>query len=431
MVKRHLISLILLVVCLNHVTSHAQSTLTLTGPWLVYHDNMFQYWAVNADGTAPTPITALSTIGGALWDQETSPHSNYSAYFIGSDWYLLHLPDLTVKRIRTNIEGHYITSAWSPNGELFAFEGKSKGGGSDIFLYSTKTDQVTQLTATNAQPDGLFWSPDGVSIVYSSRITSGYPSGTSAGRSSLWVANAANGKTNKLFEVNSYDVFDIDTDFLRWITPRTFTIAYTGLSCHDYEARTLDLDTLTMKVLYPAYFEDFAYAPTINKMLIAVSDEWSCSLNGTPQLRGIYLLTPENKPIARSNQPSDYPSVDWTTIRSTKIADYSTRNFYINSVVNIDTVRLVTWDATKGVFLFYQGENQISEITPDGKVNMLPPSPIPLDFIVSEDGQYAAGISGGALTIGHAPDFTFTQTAISSSTIQETSLDWVPQEQIR
>ena len=57
--------------------------------------------------------------------------------------------------------------AWSHDGEQLAFFGVMDGPSSDLYVYSTKDDQITRLTSGPSQGYQPSWSPDDQYIVHS------------------------------------------------------------------------------------------------------------------------------------------------------------------------------------------------------------------------------------------------------------------------
>ena len=174
-------------------------------------------WVMNSDGSAPIPLTKLTSDQSSLnldlrprWSRDGSRIIFQSARALdGSDaipsmifniWVMN--PDGSSQTPLTKLTGaSSFNPAWSPGGSRVAFTSLRALNGSDAAngvsnIWAMNPDGSTQtpltrITATGADSDTPVWSPDGKKIVFTSkRALNGNDAANTNFTSNIWLMNA-------------------------------------------------------------------------------------------------------------------------------------------------------------------------------------------------------------------------------------------------
>ncbi len=167
----------------------APTSLNATGPYVLFKGEN-GIWISNPDGSFLTQIFEGENHTGLR--NALSPSGDRLAVVIttdqGLDLVLVNIPSgemqtianliritrneeindpLSPKAFATYAIRDYDNLAWQPgDGRLLAFTGAINGPTSDLYLYDTQTQEITQLTDGPSQGIAPIWSPDGQYILH-------------------------------------------------------------------------------------------------------------------------------------------------------------------------------------------------------------------------------------------------------------------------
>ncbi len=294
------------------------------GYWLVYTTleasggtsrNGDTLWAANADGSA-----AIKMFSGAdIWQISASPNDHTIAFISANSdsqlepqnlhLRLAHLPNGTVTDITplTNTKtepppgirsytaeaiSNYPTLAWSPDGKWLAFVGAQAGTSSDLYVYSVQTHKVSQLTSGPTEMYQVVWSPDSKYIAHFG--VNGFGSGAGMSMDQAWVAAADGSAVKSLYKIDS-----ADEKIVGWTAPDTLILQSWDVDCGWHHLRTFNITSKIEKTLYANYYDDAAYSPTWNSLLISSGGSPSgatCTGTNLPYEAGLFLVTPGQQP---------------------------------------------------------------------------------------------------------------------------------------
>ena len=100
---------------------------------------------------------------------------------------------------------------WSPDGQYLAFVGTIDGPSSDLYVYDTKTNEITRLTTGENQAVDPEWSPDGAWIVHGEMSTHYYTE-------AVWAARPDGSEVKWLYQPIPWK----STHILFWIDDHSF-----------------------------------------------------------------------------------------------------------------------------------------------------------------------------------------------------------------
>jgi len=123
--------------------------------------------------------------------------------------------------------GHFLAAqlpAWAPSGDWISYI-SSKGGGQELFLWSTRDGREIQLTRLGGRINSYSWSPDGRRIALA---------GDRNGQYDIWTVEVPSGEARRLTRSSLYEVFP------SW-TPDGGTILF-----HRMDDRWVDRDVLAI-----------------------------------------------------------------------------------------------------------------------------------------------------------------------------------------
>lgn len=164
----------------NIVDSSVQPLLSMQG-FIHYHTwSPNGRWLAIFSSVSDEPVQSVESVRLDIYDKETgtvipiverigqgvlrwSPDSQYLAFtqYIGSGLFILNVNNLTISEI---VSRDYLTSiAWSPDSHWLAFSQTHTNDltNSNLFLWDTTNQSITQLTINGGRMEQPVWSPDG------------------------------------------------------------------------------------------------------------------------------------------------------------------------------------------------------------------------------------------------------------------------------
>lgn len=287
----------------------APSSLNPTGPYVVYGGTR-GVWISNPDGSFLTQITDLD-IGLQDLRRIISPRGDRLALIVSNDDGLdlvevkipsgetrtiVHLFSITHDELMSEPLSarafaayairDYDNVAWQPGeGELLAFMGGMNGSTSDLYLYDTQSDEITQLTSGPAQ--GVFpnWSPDGKYILSYGVSWRGPFGGAIGGHDHLdgvWAVRVADGKI-----ITEPTPKSIPLNFLGWQDEGRYITYDSGEDCAE-NLRSVDVASgKTTPIMDLSFY--YYIARSSENGAILFSEAPGCA---DPPGEGTFLLLP-------------------------------------------------------------------------------------------------------------------------------------------
>jgi serine/threonine protein kinase len=170
--------------------------------------------------TTPPSMTfsRLTMIEGTATAPHVSPDGKWAVFVSGvsgnNDIYLQSTTGQTSFNLTKDSPVGDGAPAFSPDGELIAFQSARDGGG--LFVMGRMGESVRRLTRTGFHPA---WFPDGKQIVFTS-LVSQFAETRGPGVSEMWVVDVAGGEPRRLFSGDSIHP---------QVSPSGRRIAYWGL----------------------------------------------------------------------------------------------------------------------------------------------------------------------------------------------------------
>ena len=125
-----------------------------------------EIWIVNADGTNPRRIGAV-TGNGPYWSKDGKRILYFSSKGRGTEIHEMRADGTATKQL-TNLGAEIYWPKYSPDDSKIAFE-SNKDGDLEIYVMNADGSKITQLTFNEAEDGAPEWSPDGQRIVFVSQ----------------------------------------------------------------------------------------------------------------------------------------------------------------------------------------------------------------------------------------------------------------------
>lgn len=348
------------------------------GPWLLIAGKGGM-WAFNPDDSGLTHISDVRPFTSIDLAQTTAPKGGHVAFFTADvsaqteDLYLytLSLPNAELETVMllippgttskeyndpdnplTQVEQILISFeslAWSPDGSQLAFMSAAKDSSLDLYVYSTETGEVTQLTDGSSQAMRPSWSPDGIFIVHTSVDSLG--TGAGFAMDGIWAARADGREVRSLYPIPEESGDEV---VIGWTSKDHFAIYTRNGPCGSSNLRTYDLRSGEIEVLWSGFFSHAVVASEAGAVLVTI-DEGIAGCNQENR-EGTFLYLPgqsEADPVLETG-------VGW-----------------------------LSWEPAVGLFLAME-DRELTAISPDGEVTRLSDAPGGKPPVLSSDGRFWA-----------------------------------------
>jgi hypothetical protein len=284
----------------------APTSLNPSGPYVIFKAPT-GVWISNPDGSFLTPLAQAQVTTDLR--QALSPKGDRLALVIQNDQGLdlilvkipggetekiAHLLDYTAQDAANAVSSKsfamyairdYASLAWQPGeGTLLAFMGAIKGPTSDLYLYDTQTQKVTQMTNGPSQAVNPAWSPDGQYILHFGVSWVPPFGGAIIGANRLdgvWSVEAATGKVITLPRPAG-----ILPNFVGWLDPAHFITYDSSEACYSQNLRGVDVVSGKAVAIMPySFYYQVVQSPENQALLFASAKGCPDSLGD-----GVYLL---------------------------------------------------------------------------------------------------------------------------------------------
>ncbi|MCJ7624228.1 MAG: hypothetical protein MUO76_12055 [Anaerolineaceae bacterium] len=266
-------------------------------------------WAINQDGSGLTQLTNLAVEMDDLSDAVSS-QGGYVAFVTWEEDYsnktlqVLRLPTgeiiasipLTTEETQQGLgiqSGNDFSLleaigefAWSPDGDMLAFNGLLEGTTSDVYVYSVAEQMVTRLTDEPTEAIKLHWSPDGKYIIHYS--VHNFGAGAGYNMDGAWAAKADDSGV-----VYLYDPRDGDQTFHGWLTPTTFVVSSWDAKCGDHSIMSYDIETGVKRTILDTCFMGAALETDGSHIMVTIMDTNVdfCDCKNVEYQAGVHLIS--------------------------------------------------------------------------------------------------------------------------------------------
>jgi len=295
----------------------APSRLNERGPYVLYAGTD-GIWISNPDGSFLTKLTDVRIEGVVDLYRLVSPAGDRMALAVRTDEGLdlvevripggetktiTHLLSITpeelisyptsVKAITSYAISNYNNVTWQPgDGRLLAFMGGMNGPTSDLYVYDTQTDEITQLTSGLTQAVFPNWSPDGKYILHYGVSWRGPFGGAILGHDHLdgvWAVQVADGQVIRLPTPKS-----VALDFVGWQDNTHYITYASNDECNSQNLVSVDVVTGEATALTGLSFYSYIARSPENGAILFSGGAGCPNSPG----EGIFLLQPgETTPI--------------------------------------------------------------------------------------------------------------------------------------
>lgn len=285
------------------------ASLNVTGPYILF-GSATGIWIANPDGSFLKKISDL-TIDLQNLHRAISPNGDRLALVVRNDQGLdlmeVRIPSGETKLI-TNlvsysenelvndplstkafasyaISGYYDNAAWQPGtGQLLAFAGAINAPTSDLYVYDTQTEKITQLTDGPSHAIDPNWSPDGKYILHYG-VSWVPPFGGAIGGANqldgVWAVQISDGKVITLPKPKS-----ITDNFVGWQDDSHYITYDSDDECFSQSLRSVDVVSgETTPIMDYSFYYQIVQSPENKSLLFAGSV--GCA---TSPGEGIFLL---------------------------------------------------------------------------------------------------------------------------------------------
>jgi WD40 repeat protein len=339
-------------------STYLVSTLTTTGPWLVYPTNGGQALvALNLDGTVANRVTIPPLLDVADLLSGLSPKGGVIAFRTGllstpeeDALYLLYLPEGKLQVLTplfSEVEQLLIESqdqraldavrsviqpdslSWSPDGRYLAFFAALDRNSSDLYLYDTQEQKINRMTFGLNMVSTSFWSPDGQWVFTQEVMAINDNNGWTLG--SVLRINVQTGETVTVYTPPPESTREV---FVGWANLTTL-ISYSLGPDGGESLRLFELTLSKESHLFSGPFRELAFDPK-TKTIAFIPGQ---SSSGTGSLvPGLYFLLPDNI------EPQLVQTGNWQNL---------------------------SWSVNGNEFLS-SGNQGAAGVTPDGKTHLVP-----------------------------------------------------------
>ena len=229
---------------------------------------------------------------------------------------------------------------WSPDGTQLAFLAAIDGPSADVYLYDTRTNEVSRLTDGPNQPKLLGWSPDGQWVVHSEITDIRLGDGIFYDNLNLWAAAADGSGSIRVLGEGALLVI------LEWLTPTSFIAIH-----HDFGPspafglELIDLHAGKLQSLYTGTAYPVAIDPATGTVAFApyISGRQFDTLEP-----GLYIVSPSRPVPAELDLPWPEPADEYDR----------------------GALRELRWSSELGVFEFVLPGGPEGTFTTDGVVTL-------------------------------------------------------------
>ena len=292
----------------------AMETLSIDGPWILLSASDGLYM-VNYDGTGLEKISSQQIFKPQRLAEAVAPQGSRVAFVTSSDpdhyrnmvLHVLELPSghqeaeipLTTSYTEPGVNmqpgddySPWMASGelvWSPDGRYLAFTGLSMGVSSDVYLYSTLSGKVSQLTDGPSQAYNLSWSPDSKYILHYG--VDSFGTGAGYAMSGSWAALADESDVLNLYQPQSGDEI-----VYGWVSNTAFVVSSWNAACGYHALRTYDVVSGVERLLFDHCFDSAALDEHSHNLLVAVGEytEQFCPC-GSAAAMGVYLVKTDSQ----------------------------------------------------------------------------------------------------------------------------------------
>ena len=287
----------------------APASLNPDGPYILF-EGYGGMWIANPDGSFPTRVFDEG-IGSPFRDlhKALSPDGDQLAVIrstdSGADLVIVHLPDgeiekvirladrpepvdqLTLQGLAHHAISNYDMVAWQPGeGRLLAFVGAMDGPTADLYVYDTRTKEITRLTNGPSQALAPTWSPDGQYVLHfggswvqplgGALIGYNRPDGSWAVRLDDGAIITQPGKDYR------------ETNFLGWIDDGHYLMSHADEACSTKNIDSVSVADGRKERVFEGCFDGYQdFSPDSRAALLSSSACDSCPLG-----EGTFLLVP-------------------------------------------------------------------------------------------------------------------------------------------
>ena len=395
-------------------------SLSQEGPWLILK-SWQGLFAVNPDGSGLTQFVDGIVDSPYSGHYSTTKQGGYFAYQrtsgdeLESSIRIVSFPslelvediplfsysaDLDFSAMRAVREGQ--SMVFSPDDRFLAFMGVIGGPSSDLYLYSMKSGEISQLTDGRTQGYQPVWSPDSKNIVHTG--TNNFGTGAGFETTGIWAAQT-DGSVQTLYTPSD----DAAEEIIGWVDNATFLVSSWSQPWGINNLRTYNINSGKSKVLWSEPYWDAALDPVSGTVVLTSWDESNPPEDGV----GAYFIPVSGKsPVKVIENTATF--VSWSSVGNMFFVSDGLRGTWL---VGIDTngqfVDMYKPEgsshfpvlAPESQYLAWTGESLYIG-TVDASMPTLQYYDEPVDSAIwTPDGEAVIFVAESGLYIAHGPDF--------------------------